>query len=157
MFVVLCLYILQFSLCSSMFTQVPAEVCGWSHCHHTQEELPPQPSECSQSNLACTSGSNSNSTTVLCVHGLLCTVGGQQFDVHLPVSCSVPRKNDGIDFCIVDNKVNDSTSVIKLQSIHRHLPFVAMNTCLDTSNLVEMYQCCQLVSSVLSVVFCTIL
>ena len=89
--------------------------------------------------------STSNNITVLCVHGLLCTVGGQQLDVRLPVSWSAPGKNDGTGFHIVDEKVNDSTSVIKLQGMHMPLPFIAMNTCLDSSNLVVMYQCCQLV------------
>lgn len=110
------------------FLAVPAEISCWSHCHYKWEKLLLQ---CSQSNLACTS--SSNSTTVLCVHHLLCTVGGQQLDVRLLVSQGASRKKDGISFCVVDYEVYDSTSVIKLQSMDRSLPFAAMNACLDAS------------------------
>ena len=54
-------------------------------------------------------------------------------------------KEDGIRLGIVDNEVNDSTSVVKLQRIHRSFAFAAMDTSFYTGNLVVGVEGCQLV------------
>jgi hypothetical protein len=46
------------------------------------------------------------------------------------------REEDGIRFGVVDNKVNDSMSIVKLQRVGRSLALVAMDTSFYTSNLV---------------------